>query len=270
MLREKLLSIDFSAVERKISEFLSNYLRSSKANCYVLGLSGGVDSSTVAALAAKSVSPERVIALVMPDATATPEDDLRDAYWLADKLDIKRVTAPIDEVLTAASSKLPFFDPKDLPALGNLKARIRMMMLYYVANRLNGLVLGSSDRSELLLGYFTKYGDGAADLLPIGDLYKTQVRMLAIHLGLPEKIAFKPSSPRLWPNQMAEGELGFTYEAADLVLYMVLDLGYTFSRVVEETGIEENVVKSIISRVESTVHKRRTPPVVDLKGIAHP
>lgn len=267
---ERITSIDYASVERRISGYLREYLEEAGAGCYVLGLSGGIDSSVVTTLAARAVGPERVVALIMPDSTSTPGEDLEDARWLVRHLNIRFHEAPIDTLVAAASTSVPLFDQTDLKALGNLKARIRMLMLYYVANRLGGIVLGSGDRSELLLGYFTKYGDGAADLLPIGDLYKSQVRGLAKHLGLPDRIALKPSSPRLWPGQMAESELGFTYDVADVVLYAVFDLGYAPERVVEETGIPYEKVRSILSRVESSAHKRRLPPVVELKGVAHP
>ncbi len=269
-LLEKLTRVDYAAIERAIVEYLKGYLENAGASCYVLGLSGGVDSSTVAALAARAVGPERVVALVMPDSTSTPREDLEDAEMLARALGVRFSISPIDDLLSAATRSLPFFDPGDRAALGNVKARVRMVMLYYAANRLGGLVLGTGDRSEILLGYFTKYGDGAADLLPIGDLYKTQVRHLARHLGIPESIAFKSSSPRLWPGQMAEAELGFTYEVADQVLYAVFDLGYSEEEAAEVVGAPLPLVRKIINRVRSTEHKRRPPPVVSLRSLAHP
>ncbi|MEM5825145.1 MAG: NAD(+) synthase, partial [Thermofilaceae archaeon] len=163
---ERITSIDYASVERRISGYLREYLEEAGAGCYVLGLSGGIDSSVVTTLAARAVGPERVVALIMPDSTSTPGEDLEDARWLVRHLNIRFHEAPIDTLVAAASTSVPLFDQTDLKALGNLKARIRMLMLYYVANRLGGIVLGSGDRSELLLGYFTKYGDGAADLLP--------------------------------------------------------------------------------------------------------
>lgn len=269
-LKEKLLSVDYGAVERTVARRLAEYLESSNASCYVMGLSGGVDSSVVAVLAAKAVGPNRTLALIMPDSSSTPKEDVEDAVRLAQQLGIKYFMAPIDAMLTVASNSIPLFDARDLPSLGNLKARLRMVMLYYVANRLGGLVLGTSDRSELLLGYFTKFGDGAADLLPIGDLYKSQVRRLAKHLGLPERIAYKPSSPRLWPGQMAESELGFSYEIADLVLFAAIDLGLKPEEISGKLSISSSTVQRVIQRVKTTSHKRQPPPVVDLKGIAHP
>jgi len=269
-LLEKLVSVDYSAIERAIAEYMRSYLQKTRAGCYVLGLSGGVDSSTVAALAAKAVGSERVVALIMPDSTSTPKEDVEDAEALAIHLGIRFVVSPIDSLLSAASSSLPFFDPNDRVALGNVKARLRMVMLYYAANRLGGLVLGSGDRSEMLLGYFTKYGDGAADLFPIGDLYKTQVRYLARHLGVPDAIAFKPSSPRLWPGQTAEGELGFSYEVADQVLYAVFDLGYSAEEAAKAVGAPLPLVENLLRRVRDTEHKRRLPPIISLQGLAHP
>jgi NAD+ synthase len=269
-LLERLVQVDYAAIERVIADRLKKFLETAGANCYVLGLSGGVDSSTVAALAARAVGPERVVALIMPDSTSTPKEDLEDAEKLAKALGVKSAISPIDDLLSAAARSLPFFDPNDRAALGNVKARLRMVMLYYAANRLGGLVLGSGDRSEILLGYFTKYGDGAADLLPIGDLYKTQVRRLARHLGLPESIAFKPSSPRLWPGQMAESELGFTYEVADQVLYAVFDLGYSVEEAARAANVPLPLARRIVERAKLTEHKRRPPPVIELRGLAHP
>lgn len=269
-LLEKLISVDYSAIERVLTERMRDYLETARASCYVLGLSGGVDSSTVAALAAKAVGSKRVIALIMPDATSTPKEDVEDAEALARRLGIEFVVSPIDGLVSAATNSLPFFDPKDLVALGNVKARLRMLTLYYAANRLNGLVLGASDRSEILLGYFTKHGDGAADLFPIGDLYKTQVRYLARHLGVPDSIAFKPSSPRLWPGQTAEGELGFSYEVADQVLYAVFDLGYSAEEAAKAADVPLPLVENLLRRVRVTDHKRKPPPIIGLRGLAHP
>lgn len=270
MLRKRLLSIDYASIADRITEYLRDYLSESGSRCYIIGLSGGVDSSLALTLAVRAVGSERVVALIMPDSTSTPREDLEDARWLVRHTGVRSFEAPIDAIVAAASTSIPLFNASDKASLGNLKARVRMVMLYYVANRLSGLVLGPSDRSELLLGYFTKYGDGAADLLPIGDLYKSQVRMLAMHLGLPDRISLKPSSPRLWPGQMAEDELGFTYEEADLVLFSVLDLGLSPERAAEETGIPRSVVENILSRVKNSAHKRRMPPFVELRGLAHP
>lgn len=270
MLLEKLRDLDYEIIRSNIKKYLENYLIESKANFYVIGLSGGVDSSVAATLAADAVGGEKVIALIMPDSSSTPKDDIEDALYLAEKLDLKSNIVPIDKAVEAVSTSIPFFDPLDHVALGNVKARVRMTILYYTANRFNGLVLGTSDRSELLLGYFTKHGDGGADLLPIGDLYKTQIRELAKYLGLPDKIASKPSSPRLWPGQKAENELGFKYEDVDQILYAVFDLNIEPSRISEITGLPSELIEKVLKRVKATIHKRQPPPIISLKGVAHP
>ena len=145
-----------------------------------------------------------------------------------------------------------------------------MILLYYYANKHNYLVLGSGDRSEILIGYYTKYGDGAVDLLPIGCLYKTQVRHLAIHLGIPPKIAHKPSSPRLWPGQMAEEELGLSYTEIDLILYGLFDKGLKPDEVAEATGIELDKVYRVIEMHKKTRHKRALPPIPSIPGVKQP
>jgi len=148
---------------------------------------------------------------------------------------------------------------------GNLRARIRMTILYYYANLKNLLVCGTGDKSEILLGYFTKYGDGAADLLPIADLYKTQVRGLARKLDLPKSIVEKPSSPRLWPGQMAEKELGATYDEIDQILYLYVELGKKVDEIIDQTGIESEKVRSIVERFRKSEHKRRLPPIAKIR-----
>jgi len=270
MLLNKLLNIDYAAVEERLKGFLTEYLEASGAKGYVIGLSGGVDSSTTAALAVRAVGSRRVVGLLMPDPSSTPKEDVEDALSLAESLGIEHYVIPIDRAVSALTSSIPLYDPSDRVALGNLKARTRMLILYYTANRRDLLVLGSGDRSEILLGYFTKYGDGGVDLLPIGDLYKTQVRRLALHLGLPKNIAMKPSSPRLWPGHKAEEELGVRYEEADQILYALYDLKLEPRRAAEVTGLPLELIEMVIKRVESTAHKRQLPPVASLKGVAHP
>lgn len=177
---------------------------------YVVGLSGGLDSSVVAALAAPKCGEQNMIGLIMPTRT-TPQRDVDDAIKLAEWLQIEYKIIPIDGII----DRFPFEDPK---VRGNIAARVRMTMLYAYANAVNGRVLGTSDRSEYELGFFTKWGDGAADLYPIIHLYKTEVKALARQLGLPQSIIDKPSSPALIEGQTAEGEIGFSYEEIDAML----------------------------------------------------
>ncbi|MBO3804216.1 MAG: NAD(+) synthase, partial [Candidatus Brockarchaeota archaeon] len=141
----------------------------------------------------------------------------------------------------------------------NLTARCRMVCLYYFANLLNRLVVGTSDRSELLIGYFTKYGDGGADILPLAHLYKTQVRQMAEQLGLPQSIANKPSSPALWPGQKAEDEIPVGYEVLDLILYGLFDAKLPSEEVAAQLGISPSVVEEVVRRNKGTAHKRSHP-----------
>ena len=135
-----------------------------------------------------------------------------------------------------------------------------MCTLYYYANHYNLIVCGTSDKSELLIGYFTKYGDGGVDILPLGDVYKTQVRKLAKALGIPEKIIRKPSSPRLWPGQLAEEELGLRYEEIDAILYHYVDLKYSIDDIIKKLPISRDKILRVLNMMKSTEHKRKLPP----------
>ena len=164
----------------------------------IFGLSGGIDSGVIAYLCAKSMK-EKTLALIMPDSKISPKEETEDAIKIVDTLGINYKLIDINSIHREYYNVL---EPNDL-ALGNLRARIRKNLLYYYANSKNLLVLGSSDKSEFNIGYFTKFGDGAADLLPIVSLYKTQIRQIAKELGLPNNIITKKSSPNLWPNHVA-------------------------------------------------------------------
>lgn len=252
-------SVDYDEATRAVSEFLREYAKAAGAEGFVVGLSGGVDSSTAAALAVRAVGSSSVVGLAMPDVTSTPPEDVEDARAVGKLLGVKWYEIPIDGFLEEYG-QLPFYSFNRV-AWGNLKARIRMTLLYYYANLYNFLVLGAGDKSELLIGYFTKYGDGAVDVLSLGDLYKTQVRELALKLGLPLRVALKPSSPRLWPGQSAEGELGLSYEAIDVVLYSHVELKLSPSEIPAATDLSREVVERVLARVKSTEHKRRLPPI---------
>jgi NAD+ synthase len=252
------VDLDYSRVERGIVEFIRYYVDSTRAKGVVVGLSGGVDSTVTAYLLVKALGPERVVGLIMPDSDVTPEEDVEDARSVAESLGVRYKVIdikPIVSAYTIAAGVEP-----DRRSKGNLRARVRMSLLYLHANMEGLLVAGTGDRSEILLGYFTKYGDGGADFLPIACLYKTQVRMLARHLGVPERIAGKPSSPRLWPGQLAEEELGLRYEEADLILYVLFDLKMSPEEAVEATGLPEEKVRRVLELHRATMHKRALPP----------
>ncbi len=252
---------DYEYVVERIARFIREAVERAGVKGVVLGLSGGVDSATTAALCVKALGSERVEALILPDSETTPREDVEDAEALASQLKLTHHTIDIHGIYEAYGGSLPFHDPQANVANGNLRARIRMTILYYYANLRGLMVCGTGDKSELLLGYYTKYGDGGVDILPIADLYKTQVRRLALRLGIPERIAMKPSSPRLWPGQMAEKELGVSYEVIDPVLYLYVEKGRNVEEIVEETGVERETVEAILRRVHGSEHKRMPPPI---------
>lgn len=259
--------IDYEHAVNRIKHFIKDKLRESELDGVVIGLSGGVDSSVTTVLAVKALGKDNVNVLILPD-EFTPKVDLEDAISLTKSLSVKYQVVNISKIIEAFKSQIPFFNDKNIVAGGNIRARVRMIILYYYANVNNLLVCGTSDKSEILLGYFTKYGDGGADILPLGDLYKTQVRVLGRRLGLPERICNKPSSPRLWRGQTAEKELGVSYEVIDTILYLYFDRGFSLSDIIGYTKIDPNIIKDIIYRAYINEHKRNTPPIPKISGVS--
>lgn len=257
-LTPSVLDLELSEVEKRITRFIKEYVENAGADGIVLGLSGGIDSGTIAALSSLSIGGVHVLGLMLPEKETFNKKDIDDAKVVAERFHLETHVCDISAVLESFYNAIPVFDQADKLCKGNIKARTRMIYLYYYANKFNRIVCGSSDKSETMMGYFTKWGDVAADISPIMDLYKTQVRKLAIHLGIPEKLALKPSTPALWPNQLAETELGIKYETLDLVLYG-LERFMDTKEIAEQLSIQKNIVDKIKSRWLSTEHKRRMP-----------
>ncbi len=262
MLTLESLEINSKRVVASICDYTKEFIRKAGAKGVVIGISGGVDSSTTAALMVRALGKNRVLGLLLPEEGVTPKEDIDDARELVNLLGIRWEEVEISTIVKRYLHILP--KSNDVLAEGNLKPRIRMTILYYYANSLNYLVAGSGDRSELLIGYFTKYGDGGVDFLPIGRLFKTQVRQLALYLGIPERIAQKPSSPRLWKGHLAEKELGISYEEIDLILHALFDLKLSIKEASEETGLNESKVLTVLSMYEKSKHKREAPPVAPI------
>lgn len=256
---EHIIDIDYDVVEQYLSKFLRDYLDRANGNGYIVGVSGGLDSATVLALASKSLGKDRVFALILPDSSVTPKEDVEDAIYLVKTLGVRHHIIEISSVINIVKRIIPIYenDYTDKLPLGNLRARLRMCLLYYYANKMNYLVLGASDRSEYLIGYFTKYGDGAVDVAPLTVLYKTQVRRFANRLGVPDRIIKKPSSPRLWPNHLAEEELGVRYEDIDLILVAYTDLGFSEEEIPNVTGIDKAIVDRVLGMYRRSAHKRQ-------------
>lgn len=250
------LDLDWPDIKAKIIRFITDYLEKCGADGVVLGLSGGIDSSIVAALSALALGGKKVHGLMLPEKETYNATDARHARLVAKKFKIEAEECDVTSTLEAIYHSIPIFDPGERVCKGNIKARTRMIYVYYYANKLNRIVCGSSDKSETMMGYFTKWGDVASDISPIMDLYKTQVKKLARHVGIPKEIVNKPPSPALWPGQTAEGELGLEYETLDLILYG-LEHFMKEEAIAGQLNIEQEIVHEVKQRWLHAEHKRR-------------
>jgi NAD+ synthase len=257
-LAPSVLDLNWSEVEIRVKRFIKDYVEKSAVKGIVLGLSGGVDSCTTAALSALAMGGDKVFGLLLPEQETYNTKDIEHARFVAEKFRVRTETINVTPALKAFYDTIPIFETTDKLCKGNIKARTRMIYLYYYANKLNMLVCGSSDKSETMMGYFTKWGDVAADISPIMDLFKTQVRKLAQHIGIPEEIITKPASPALWPGQLAEEELGIKYENLDLILYG-LEHFMKPEEIAKKLGVKKELVNKIKRRWLSMEHKRRMP-----------
>ncbi len=251
----EIVNQDYSLISLKIQNFLKNTLDNSQSKGLILGLSGGVDSAVVAYLCAKNFK-EKTLALIMPDTKISPESETTDGLKVAERLGIEYKLVDINPIVKEYSK---YLEPNDM-AMGNLRARVRANLLYYYANTKNFLVTGTSDKSEYLIGYFTKFGDGSADITPIVSLYKLQVRELGKYLGVPREIIEKKSSPYLLKDHLAEDELGTTYENIDSILYCLFDKKLSKEETAKSTNIEKSLVDRIFQMYQSSEHKRLPIP----------
>src|SRR5213592_3354852 len=239
-----------------IEAFIVHSVRESGRDGVILGLSGGIDSALVAKLCADALGPDRVLALALPDGKGGK--DLRDAKKWAKALGITFGVVNIGPIAASFERRLRASASPNPVAQGNLRARTRMAVLYYVANTEERVVMGTGNKSELLTGYFSKWGDGGADVLPIGDLYKTQVLGMARHLGLPSEIVDKVPTAGLWPGQTDEGELGIPYAELDRIL-LGIELQLESEAISEKAAVPLDHVKYVLGLVEKGVHKRKMP-----------
>ena len=238
----------------------------------VVGLSGGVDSATVAYLCAKAVGADNLLAVRMPYRSSSPEseaDALRVVTALGCATERVGITPMVEPLLEGIGSS----DVADSNVRrGNVMARQRMIVLYDRSARFDALVAGTSNKTEMLLGYSTQHGDMACAFAPIGDLYKSQLRAVAAELRVPDEILEKPPSADLWPGQTDEGELGATYDALDRILYALVDRRWTRARCVA-AGLDASLVDTVARRVARFEYKRQTPPVAKISlrtaGIDH-
>ena len=246
-----MLEINEEETVEIISNFIKEYVEKADKKRIVIGLSGGIDSSLVLKLAIMAIGKENVFALFLPE-TSTPLHDFEHSRLMARMTGVGYTTIDISSIVHSIVGK----DEIDKVTIGNIKARIRMIYLYKYANMLNALVCGTSNKTELMLGYFTKYGDGGADFMPIGDLYKTQVYMVARHLGIPEEILKKPPTAGLWKGQTDEQELGLPYEKIDKILYGI-ERKRDFNEIASMAEVQLQEVERIYEMVKKNEHKRR-------------
>ena len=246
-------------VEARITEFIASQVDAAGADGAVIGLSGGIDSTTVAHLAVEALGADAVHGLVMPSEVNDP-DNMSDAERVAQLLGIDYDVVEIEPIADAFFDALPQAADSQM-ATGNVRVRCRAVCNYFLANAENRLVLGTGNRSEALTGYYTKYGDQAVDCNPIGGLYKQQVRQLADHLGVPRDLVMKTPSAGMWVGQTDEAELGIDYDTLDAILALHIDAGLSTAAVTRELDdVTAEQVEGVRELYESSAHKRAMPP----------
>jgi NAD+ synthase len=229
-----------------------------EANCdgIAVGLSGGIDSTLTASLLCEALGKDKVFGIVMPS-TTTPTEDKLHGVEIAQILGIDYKEIAIDSILNEFLLMTQL--DEDTTSIGNLKARIRMSIIYYYANSKNYLVSGTGNKSEILIGYFTKHGDGACDIEPIGDLYKTDVYRLSEYLNIPQEIIAKPPRAGLWDNQTDEEEIGMGYDMIDRILYLYGEKDMENEEIAQNLDISTDDVDMIINKVMRNAHKSKVP-----------
>lgn len=262
----KKLHIDTDLVRHILVRFLHNEVTKVGFRRAVLGLSGGIDSSVSCYLAAAALGPENVLALRMPYATSSP-DSLEHAQMVIDDLGVQSETVEITGMVEPLFEQTPEITPN---RKGNVMARTRMLIIYDRSAAFNALPIGTSNKTELLLGYGTIYGDLASAMNPIGDLYKTQIRQIARSLGVPQVIIDKPPTADLIPGQTDEGDLGFTYKDVDPLLYLLIDERYSREEAVA-AGFAPPFVDTVLNMVRSSHFKRMLPiiPKLSSRTVGH-
>ena len=257
----RLSESELEATADHLAAFVEDVVDDASAEGAVIGLSGGIDSTTVAYLAVEALGPDAVHGLVMPS-VANSEENMSDAEWVAQELGIEYDVVEIQPIAEA------FFDAfpeaaDDRMAAGNVYVRTRAVLNYFVANHENKVVLGTGNRAEAMTGYFTKYGDQAVDCNPIGNLYKQQVRQLAAHLGAPETLVSKTPSAEMWSGQTDEEEMGLGYDTLDATLALHVDGPLSKAATVRALDIDESHVERVVDLYERSAHKRAMPPAPD-------
>lgn len=249
---------ELEARREHITGFIQAQMDAAGAENAVVAISGGVDSGLVAGLAADALGPERVHGLVMPS-EVNDEETMSDAVRVAERFEIPHDVIEVGPIVESFIEAYPE-GRKHRMAAGNVRVRTRAVLNYLVANAENGLVIGTGNRTEALIGYFTKYGDGAVDCHPIANLYKQQVRQLARHVGVPESVAARTPTAGMWVGQTDEEELGIEYDTLDSILALHVEGGVPASATAREIGVEGPAVERVRNLYEHSAHKRQVPP----------
>ena len=255
------LDIDVALARRVLTDFLRTEIQRAGFERGVVAVSGGLDSALACFLAAEALGPDRVLALRLPYRESSP-DSLADAEAVIRATGVSSKTISITEAADPLLALVPSGDPV---RKGNILARLRMVIAYDQSAEFRGLVVGTGNKTEILLGYTTLFGDSASALNPIGDLYKTQVRQLARAVGVPDAILAKPPSADLWPGQTDEGELGFTYAEVDRLLYLLVDERASPEACVE-AGFDRTFVEAVLERIRRNQYKRMQPLIAKLSN----
>jgi NAD+ synthase len=255
------LSINTDLARKILTGFLHSEITRIGYQHAVINLSGGLDSALACFLAAEALGPQNVLAIRLPYRSSS-QDSLEDAQKVIDATGVQSITVEITEMVDPLIARFPDMDNL---RKGNIMARMRMIVLYDQSVAFRGLAVGTGNKTEILLGYTTLYGDSANALNPIGDLYKTQVRQLSKAMGVPQSILDKAPSADLWAGQTDEGELGYTYAEVDQLLYLLVDQRYTPQECIE-AGFERAFVQSVVQRVQRNHFKRILPPIAKLSN----
>lgn len=244
----------------KIIKSIKQFFRQNGKKKAVLGLSGGIDSSLCAYLLSRAIGKKNLTGILMPELGITSKSNLADAKLIAKKIGIKSHVVPINNFIKQYKT---CNWPQSKTAKGNLRARIRATILYNYANSNNAIVIGTGNKTELYLGYFTKYGDAAVDVLILADLWKREVRQIAGLVGVPYHIIWKIPTAELWKGQTDEGELGVTYDVADDILHLLVDKKMS-PKTIASKGYPTKTINKIINTIKATAHKRQMPQILKI------
>ena len=270
--KDQEISLEIPALNSKhtsqvIENFIKTRVTEAKAKGVVLGISGGIDSAVVLTLAVRALGHEKVEAFFLQNKSSSP-DDIKNIQGYCKLLRVNLTEIDIQSVIDSFASSINELEDDNLLEWMNIKPRILQTYLYFFANKKNYLVCGGGNKSELMIGYFTKYGDGGVDILPIGDVYKTRVFQLAEYLKLPSNFINKPPSAGLKAGQTDEAEIGMSYSKLDSILYG-LEMFQTDQKIADDLNIPLKTVKKVHSMIYKSEHKRRAPLIIKL-GVRTP